>query len=511
MASKGLVYLVGAGPGDPGLITVKGLACLQKADVVIYDRLVSPALLRQAPRGCELIDAGKSPQGHTLPQEAINALLVEKALAGKVVVRLKGGDPFLFGRGGEEAEALAEAGVPFEVVPGVTSAIAAPAYAGIPVTHRDHTSTFTVVTGHEDPTKADSSIDWQKLATGVGTLVLLMGVGNLPKIVAKLIEHGRDARTPVAIVQEGTEARQKTVTGTLADIVERAREADIKPPAVTIVGEVVRLREKLRWFDTKPLFGKRALVTRSREQASALSQRLRELGAEPLEYPAIAIAPPKDIAPLDEAIARLSTYDWLIFTSANGVRALADRMSEKGLDMQALARLKIAAIGPATAQALAEYGLRVDYMPQVYLAKEIAAGIGDVAGQRILLPRAARAPKQLAQALRGKGAVVDEVAAYRTLTVGAPDELKAMLADGQVDIVTFTSSSTVRNLAAGLQDPTAANILSRCLVACIGPVTARTAARLGIRVDVVAKEHTIPGLVEAIITAVTERRRDDER
>jgi len=510
MASKGLVYLVGAGPGDPGLITVKGLACLQKADVVIYDRLVSPALLSEAPRGCELIDAGKSPQGHTLPQEAINALLVEKALAGKVVVRLKGGDPFLFGRGGEEAEALAEAGVPFEVVPGVTSAIAAPAYAGIPVTHRDHTSTFAVVTGHEDPTKADSSIDWQKLATGVGTLVFLMGVGNLSKIVAKLIEHGRDARTPVAIVQEGTEARQKTVTGSLADIVERAREAGIKPPAVTIVGEVVRLREKLRWFDTKPLFGKRVLVTRSREQASALSQRLRELGAEPLEYPAIAIAPPKDIAPLDEAIARLPTYDWLIFTSANGVRALVGRMSEKGTDIQALARLKIAAIGPATAQALAAHGQRVDYLPAVYTSEEIATGIGDVAGKRILLPRAARAPRHLAQALRDKGAAVDEVAAYRTLAVGAPDELKALLADGQIDIVTFTSSSTVRNLAAGLQDPTPADVLSRCLVACIGPVTARTAARLGIRVDVVAREHTIQGLVEAIVNAVTERGRDDE-
>jgi uroporphyrinogen III methyltransferase / synthase len=511
VSSRGLVYLVGAGPGDPGLITVKGQACVQKADVVVYDRLVSPAMLRQAPRGCEMIDAGKSPQGHALPQEAINALLVEKALAGKVVVRLKGGDPFLFGRGGEEAEALADAGVPFEVVPGVTSAIAAPAYAGIPVTHRDHTSTFAVVTGHEDPTKADSSIDWQKLATGVGTLVCLMGVGNLPQIVAKLIEHGRDAQTPVAIVQQGTEARQKTVTGTLADIVERAREADIKPPAVTIVGEVVRLREKLRWFDTKPLFGKRVLVTRSREQASALSQRLRELGAEPLEYPAIEIAPPKDIAPLDEAIAKLATYDWLIFTSANGVGALADRMAEKGMDIQSLGRVRIAAIGPATAQALAGYGLRVDYLPDVYTTKEIAARIGDVAGQRILLPRAERAPKQLAQALRGKGAVVDEVTAYRTLAVGAPDELKALLTDGQIDIVTFTSSSTVRNLAASLRPLERSQVMSRCLVACIGPVTARTAARLGIRVDVVAREHTIAGLVEAIITAVTERERDDER
>jgi uroporphyrinogen III methyltransferase/synthase len=500
--SKGLVYLVGSGPGDPGLITVKGLACLQKADVIVHDRLVSPGLLRQAPQGCEMIDVGKSPQWHTLPQEAINALLVERALAGKVVVRLKGGDPFLFGRGGEEAEALAAAGVPFEVVPGVTSAIAAPAYAGIPVTHRHHTSTVTVVTGHEDPTKADSSLDWQKLATGVGTLVLLMGVGNLPQIVAKLIEHGRDPRTPVAIVQQGTEPHQRTVTGTLADIVKKARDAGIKPPAVTIVGEVVALREKLRWFDTKPLFGKRVLVTRSREQASALSERLRELGAEPLEYPAIKIAPPKDMTPLDEAIARLPTYDWLIFTSANGVRSLVDRMSEKGMDTEALGRPKIAAIGPATAQALQRYGLRVDYVPDVHTTKEIAAGLDDLSGQRILLPRVARAPKQLAQALRAKGAVVDEIAAYRTLAVGAPDELKALLKDGQIDIVTFTSSSTVRNLVAGLQGATPAKVLSRCLVACIGPVTARTAERLGIRVDVVAKEHTIAGLVEAIVAAL---------
>jgi uroporphyrinogen III methyltransferase/synthase len=506
--SNGLVYLVGAGPGDPGLITVKGLACLQKADVIVYDRLVNPGLLRQAPRGCEMIDVGKSPQRHTLPQEAINALLVEKALAGKVVVRLKGGDPFLFGRGGEEAEALAEAGVPFEVVPGVTSAIAAPAYAGIPVTHRQQTSAFAVITGHEDPTKADSSLDWQKLATGVGTLVCLMGVGNLPQIVAKLIEHGRDPRTPVAIVQQGTEARQRTVTGTLADIVQKARAADIKPPAVTIVGEVVALRDKLRWFDTKPLFGKRILVTRSRQQASALSERLRHLGAEPLEYPAIEIAPPKDMNPLDEAIARLSAYDWLILTSTNGVRAFVDRMSEKGVGTLALSKLKIAAVGPATSQALAGYGLRVDYVPEVYTTKEIAAGLGDVAGQRVLLPRAERAPKQLAQALRTKGAVVDEVVAYRTLAVRAADELKALLGEGQIDIVTFTSSSTVRNLVRMLDGDV--ERLRGPLVACIGPVTARTAKRLGIGVDVVAREHTIAGLVEAIVTAVAERRRDDE-
>jgi uroporphyrinogen III methyltransferase/synthase len=280
---------------------------------------------------------------------------------------------------------------------------------------------------------------------------------------------------------------------------------------VTIVGDVVRLREKLRWFDSKPLFGKRVLVTRSREQASALSERLRELGAEPLEYPAIEIAPPKDMIPLDEAIARFPIYDWLIFTSANGVRSLVDRMSEKGMDIEALRRPRIAAVGPATAQALAGYGLRVDYVPEAYTTQEIAAGIGDVSGQRILLPRAERAPKQLAQALRAKGAVVNEVAAYRTLAVGAPDELKALLENGQIDIVTFTSSSTVRNLAAGLSNLDPGKTLSRPLVACIGPVTARTAKRLGIRVDVVAREHTILGLVEAIATAVAERERDDER
>jgi uroporphyrinogen III methyltransferase/synthase len=500
VSSKGLVYLVGAGPGDPGLITVKGLACLQKADVIVHDRLVSPALLGQAPQGCEMIDVGKSPRRHTLPQEAINSLLVEKARAGKVVVRLKGGDPFLFGRGGEEAEALAEAGVHFEVVPGVTSAIAAPAYAGIPVTHRHLTSALAVVTGHEDPTKADSSLDWQKLATAAGTLVLLMGVGNLPQIVAKLIEHGRDARTPVAVVEQGTEASQKTVTGTLADIVAKAREAGIKPPAVTVVGEVVALRDRLRWFDTKPLFGRRVLVTRSREQASALSERLRELGAEPLEYPAIDIALPKDMTPLDEAIARLATYDWLIFTSTNGVRALVTRMSEKGTDIGALTGPKIAAVGPATAEAVQSHGPRVDYVPEVYTTKEIAAGIGDVAGKRVLLPRAAQAPRQLAQALRGKGAVVDEVAAYRTLAVGAADELKALLEDKQIDIVTFTSSSTVRNLVrmlGGDVEP-----LHEPIVACIGPVTARTAQRLGIGVDVVAKEHTIAGLVEAVVATL---------
>jgi len=500
MASDGIVYLVGAGPGDPGLITVKGLNCLQKAEVVVCDRLVDQRLLEHAPPDCEIIDVGKTPQHHSVPQDQINAVLVDRARAGKVVVRLKGGDPFLFGRGGEEAEALAEAGIPFEVVPGVTSAIAVPAYAGIPVTHRDFTSTFAVVTGHEDPTKDGSDIDWSKLATGVGTLVFLMGIGNLPAIVERLVEHGRDPQTPVAVIRWGTEPRQETVTGTLADIVRRVREVGLQPPAVTVVGDVVRLREKLRWFDIRPLFGKRVLVTRARPQASALSQLLRDLGAEPVEFPTIAIAPPSDWSGLDQAIDQLATYNWVIFTSANGVQAMVERLRALGSDLRLLGGARVAAIGPATADALRAYGVRVDFVPAVYVAEEIAAGIGDVRGERILLPRADRARPALAENLREKGALVDEVVAYHT-TAAPSGDLRAILADGKIDIVTFTSSSTVNNLADALgQLPGEA--LSGMLVACIGPVTARTAQELGLGVDVVAREHTVQGLVDAIVAAL---------
>jgi uroporphyrinogen III methyltransferase/synthase len=498
---NGIVYLVGAGPGDPGLITVRGLACLQKAEVVVCDRLVNQRLLEHAPSGCEIIDVGKTPQKHPIPQREINALLIDRARAGKVVVRLKGGDPFLFGRGGEEAEALAEAGIPFQVVPGITSAIAVPAYAGIPVTHRDFTSTFAVVTGHEDLSKDSSDIDWAKLATGAGTLVFLMAIGNLPAIVAKLMEHGRDPQTPVAVIRWGTEPRQETVTGTLVDIVQRVREAGLQPPAVTVVGDVVRLREKLRWFDTMPLFGKRVLVTRARSQASALSQRLRELGAEPVELPAIAIVPPSDWSKLDQALDKLSSYDWVIFTSANGVQTVAERLRALGGDLGLLDGPRVAAIGPATAQALQDHGLRVDFVPPVYVAEEIAAGIGDVRGQRVLLPRADKARPALAQDLRRKGALVDEVVAYRT-TPSISGDLRAILGNGKIDIVTFTSSSTVKNLAAALGKGSAGEALNGMLVACIGPVTARTAQELGIHVDVVAPEHTIRGLVDAIVDTI---------
>ncbi len=499
---NGIVYLIGAGPGDPKLITVRGLECLRQADVVVYDRLVNPRQLREVREEAELIYVGKMPRKHPVPQEEINALLVEKANQGKVVVRLKGGDPFVFGRGGEEAEVLVEAGVPFEVVPGVTSAIAAPAYAGIPVTHRDYTSSFAVVTGHEDPTKEDSDVDWARIS-GIGTLVLLMGVGKLPLIVEQLIQHGRAPQTPVALVRWGTDPRQETVRGTLADIVEKVQTAGLKPPAVIVVGEIVSLREKLRWFDKperRPLLGKRVLVTRSREQASVLSERLMELGAEPVEFPVIQIVPADDYTPLDEAIRRLSGYDWIIFTSVNGVKAFIARLKAQGRDIRALAGLKIGAIGPATAGELSRYGLNVDYVPEKYVAEAIVAGIGDVEGQRILLPRADIARQMLAVELAKAGAEIDEVVAYRTVLGDSPDEdVKAMLLSGEIDIVTFTSSSTVRNFVTMMGDEDPAEILKGAMVACIGPITAGTAQELGVKVDVVAEEYTIEGLVRAIV------------
>ncbi len=498
--AKGIVYLIGAGPGDPKLITVRALECLRRAEVIVYDRLANPRLLREAHPEAEKIYVGKTADRHTLPQEEINQLLVDKALAGKIVVRLKGGDPFVFGRGGEEAEALAQAGIPFEVVPGVTSAIAAPAYAGIPVTHRDFNSALALVTGHEDPTKEGSSIDWAGLAK-VGTVVFVMGVGNLPLIAAKLMEHGRSPQTPVALVRWGTTARQQTVSGTLADIAAKVEAAGLKPPAVTIVGEVVTLRESLRWFENKPLFGRRVLVTRA--QASALSEKLEELGAEPIEFPVIEIVPPEDWGPLDAALERLPHYHWAIFTSVNGVRALLDRLWQLGQDVRALHGVRLCAIGPATAAELERYHLRVDLVPRQYVAESILESIGDVSGQRILLARADIARQVLPLELRRAGASVDEVTAYRTILADSPaDDVYQMLRDGEIDIVTFTSSSTVRNFVEKIKAVEGAawgdDLLDGVMVACIGPITAGTAQELGLKVDVIAEEYTIEGLVKCI-------------
>lgn len=497
------VYLVGAGPGDPGLITVKGLECLKAADVVVYDRLASPQLLREAREDAELIYVGKAADQHALRQEDINALLVRKAREGKTVTRLKGGDPFVFGRGGEEAQALAAASIPFEVVPGVTSAIAVPAYAGIPVTQRGYTSTLGIITGHEDPTKDSTDLDWAKIATGMGTLVFLMSVRNLPAIVESLIAHGRSPDTPAAVIERGTEPAQRTVTGRLADIAERVRQAGIEPPAITVVGDVVSLRDSLRWFDVKPLFGKRVLVTRSREQASALSARLSELGAEPTELPAIRLVPPADYAPLDQALDALGTYHWVVFTSVNGVQHVLRRLWENGLDARAFASARLAAIGPATATELERFGLRADFMPTSFVAEAVAEELPVHGGERVLLPRADLARADLADALRQKGCTVDEVTAYRTL----PHEhdaagVRALFAD-KFDLVTFTSSSTARNLAELLRaafGETWRDALAGTLIACIGPITAQTARELGLTPDIVAPEYTIEGLVKAIVS-----------
>ena len=412
---RGKVYLVGAGPGDLGLMTQKGLSCLEQADVVIYDRLIDEQLLDSVPPKAERLYVGKAAGEHTSSQVEINRLLVEKAKEGKTVVRLKGGDPYVLGRGGEEAEVLVANHIPFEVVPGVTSSVAVPAYAGIPLTHRRLASSFAVITGHQ--VRGKSSINWEKLATAVDTLVFLMGMKNLPEIVDRLIEHGRPPDTPVAVIREGTRPSQKTVVGSLQDIVAKVKEQRLTPPAVIVVGEVVRLRDKLRWFDNRPLFGKRILVTRARHQAGALSRLLIERGAQPVELPAISI---QKIAgrELDDAIANLSSYHWLVFTSSNGVAAFFERLRVLNLDARALSGLKIGAIGPATAKALRAKGINPDYVPEVYSSEGLIAGLESqaVGGKRFLLPRADIADNELADGLTGLGAEVHEIAAYRTIS-----------------------------------------------------------------------------------------------
>ncbi|HBF35351.1 TPA: uroporphyrinogen-III C-methyltransferase, partial [Candidatus Sumerlaeota bacterium] len=443
----GFVSLVGAGPGDPGLITQRGLERIRQAEVIVVDHLAHPRLLQEAPTNCEIIYAGKQAGEHTLPQEKINALLVEKCQAGKHVVRLKGGDPFVFGRGGEEALALHEAGCAFEIVPGVTAGVAASAYAGIPVTHRGIASAVTFITGHEDPTKEDSAINWPALAQGNGTLVFYMGVRNLPLIAQRLIENGRPAETPVALIGWGTYPRQQTITGTLENIAQRA--AGLQPPALIVVGEVVALREQLNWFEQRPLFGKRVVVTRSRAQAGELSRRLETLGADVIEFPVIRIEPPKNPKPLRLAVRETSNYQWIIFTSVNGVDAFFNALHAEGLDTRSLGHTKVCAIGPATSQALEKYGVHSDLTPPKYVAESIAETFvqqEDLTDQSVLLPRADIARSFLADALRNQGAEVEEVEAYRTV-LESPNNLDAMrsdLAEGRVAAITFTSSSTVR-------------------------------------------------------------------
>lgn len=499
---NGKVYLIGAGPGDIKLITVKGLECIQKADVIVYDRLANPRLLSYRRPDAELIYVGKSPDRHTLTQEEINQVLVEEGLKGKIVARLKGGDPYVFGRGGEEGEELRKAGVAFEEVPGITSAISVPAYAGIPITHRDFTSSFTVITGHEEPGKETSNINWPRLAQDPGTLVFLMGVGNLPQIVEKLIDNGKDGKTPIALIRWGTRPEQQVVTGTLENIVSVVEQAGLKSPAIIIIGQVVTLRDTLRWFEDQPLFGKRVLVTRSREQASVLSEKLENLGAEAWEYPTIKIKEPDDLTALDKAVANAGMYNWIIFTSVNGVKAFFQRLRAQKLDIRSLKEAKICAIGPKTAEALEERGLLVDVMPEVFRAEAVLEALqGRIqSGDKILLPRADLARQVLVDSLKKLGAQVDEVVAYQTVLADATDTqlLLEKLRVGEIHVLTFTSSSTVTNFLQLLGEHR--QLLQGITVACIGPITAETAKKNGLSVDICAEQYTIDGLVEAIRT-----------
>lgn len=499
-----MIYLVGSGPGDPGLFTVKGVRCLREADVVVYDRLAPESLLEYSSPEAEKIYVGKRPGSLSMSQEEINALLVRLGREGKTVVRLKGGDPYIFGRGGEEALALVEASLPFEVVPGITSGVAAPAYAGIPVTHRRMSSSVAFVTGHEDLTKDGADVDWSRIAHGADTLVLYMGVGRIKEISEELISAGKSLETPVACIRWGTVPEQRTVTGKLGDIAQKVADANLKPPAVIVVGEVVALRKSgLDWYERRPLFGRRIVVTRARRQAGKLSRRLERLGAEVIEFPTIEIQPPKNFEPLDEAVRELGAFDWIVFTSVNGVEAFLNRLSHHGLDLRAIPpSAKIAAIGPATARKLKETGLRVDVIPKEYRAEVLLKEVSGESpeGKRILIPRAKVAREVLPQKLREAGAEVVVPTAYESVPSSeGKEELAEMLEAGRVDCVTFTASSTVENFVRAVGGENTARLLRNARVACIGPVTAETAREHGIRVDAEAGEYTIPGLVEVVV------------
>ncbi len=503
MNKYGRVYLIGSGPGDEKLITVGAAEALGRADVVIYDNLINESILDLycSPR-CERLYVGKSGSSHTLEQDEINELIAEKAKTGATVARLKGGDPFIFGRGGEEAMHLRRNGIEYDVICGISSAYAVPAYAGIPVTHRGYSSSVAFITGHEDPTKEKSDIDWSKLSTGVQTLVFLMGVKNLSAIMARLAENGRSPDTPVAVIRNGTYPGQRTVTGTVETIAEIAEREKIAPPSIVVVGDVVSLRDELGWFESKPLFGKTILVTRSREQASVLSAKLKDLGAGVIEMPAIRIEPLEDTSVLDTAIGEIEKYDWILFTSANGVDHFFVRLRALELDARRLAGRKICAIGPATASALEIRNIIPDLVPKKFISTDIVkelSAIGEVKDRTFLLPRADIAPEVMREELIALGArLADDIAAYRTVGTEYSAAENPLMGDriGPVDLVTFTSSSTVTNF---LRASDGIGPLEGVPCAAIGPVTAETAVKGGCNVVTVAREYTIDGLVEAIL------------
>ena len=499
LSSVEKVSLVGAGPGEPELITVKGQRLLESADVIVHDRLINNRLLSVAGPDAEVVDVGKVPGGAGRRQSDINCFLISKARQGKRVVRLKGGDPFVFGRGGEEADALAAAGVPFEVVPGVTSAVAAPAYAGIPLTHREHASSFTVVTGSLSGKGDSNSPDWETLAKTPGTLVILMGWRTLSDIAATLIANGKSGATPSAVVSWGSEPWQMTATGRLDSIADIAKSQGLEAPATVVIGDVVELRDRLKWFESLPLLGRRVLVTRTRNQAGLLSQCLGELGAIPIEIPTIDVRPPHDCSELDEALVEVSRFDWIVFASGNAVQAVYDRLVATGRDSRSLHGVSVATIGPATAGAIGECGIVADLVPETATSKGLADALSkeDIRGSRVLLPRADIATPDLPERLVALGADVTQVTAYRTVIPAESRDRAAEAVQAGIDVATFTSSSTVRNLLGMLEN--GLDSLAGAKIACIGPTTASTAGSFGLKVDIVAKTPTIDGLVEALI------------
>lgn len=508
---KGKVYLIGAGPGDIGLLTVKGLKCLQKAEVVVYDFHLNAQILNYINHDAEFIYAGKRGGHHAMTQDEINRALVENAKKGKIVCRLKGGDPFVFGRGGEEAEVLVNEGIEFEVIPGVSSAIAAPAYAGIPLTHRKYSSSFAVITGNEAITKPESTIEWSKLAGGFDTLVFLMGIKNIGNITSKLLEHGKSPDTPVAVVRWGSRPDQKTVVSTLKEITELVKEENIRPPAVMIIGNVVKLRDTLKWYEKKPLFGHRILITR---EYTKDYEPLEDLGAEIFEFPTIEIAPPESYKELDESIDGIETYNWIIFTSANGFKYFLQRLLDKNRDIRDLRGIKICAIGTKTADAIRNYGIKVDMIPEEFNAeglveaflKEVSStlvGVRSFKGIRFLLPRAEIAREIFPQKVRDLGGEIDTPVAYRAIKPEKHGKrLKRFLKEGRISVATFTSGATFNNFV-DIMGEDAIDVLKDVTIAVIGPVTARAIEKAGLKVSIMPKEATIKAMVDEIIKWAT--------
>jgi uroporphyrinogen III methyltransferase/synthase len=500
--AKGIVYLIGAGPGDPDLITLKGRECLKKADIIVYDYLVNESLLSLAHKNAEIIYVGKKSGNHTMRQNDINNLLIESSKKGLTVARLKGGDPFIFGRGGEEGVELSKAGIIFEIIPGVTSAVAAPAYAGIPLTHRNFASTVCFVTGHEDPTKEESHINWNALAQSSGTLVFLMGIAHLEKIVKKLIDMGKPPSTPTAVVGSGTMPNQRTIIGTLANIDQKVKDANLEAPGVIVVGDVVNLSEHLNWFESRPLFGKRIVVTRPEDQAAGFIKALSELGAECLLFPTITILPPASWKELDKAIKNLSGYDWILFTSVNGVKYFFERLHCIKKDARYFKGITIGAIGPGTAAALTDMGLNPDLIPDQYWAEGVVEELKGflLDGKRVLIPRPAIARDYIPKKLTEMGATVDVAEAYQTVK---PDysqhQLSMLFKDSALDMITFTSPSTVDNFLALLEGQSIFKEILKAKVACIGPITAQRAVEKGLKVDIVPDEYTVDALTRAIL------------